>query len=241
VAANPPSEPDPYEEFLPAPKPPSKPSAPPVAAAAKPPAPPVVAAAKPPAPSASLPASPEPKPPATSGPEQPSAGLGGNDTKGGSFGAVGRAGVRDLTRAFAQAIPAACGSDPVWSALPLGDGGTFRLVVDIDESGKLSGWKPVEQGAPKQLLSLGRRTFAMLQSGTFALRGGTVSAGRQTIEVRATVGNSDKAAPAGGEIYLAHGVQADGTWWASFIQPGGREVKFIVRVVRIEVSSAPPG
>jgi len=232
VAAKPPREPDETnsddpEEPSPAiknPKPPAKPAK----------APAVTANPKP-APASGADAT---EPPA-SDPAKTS-GLGGTGTSGGSFGAVGRAGVRDLGAAFTQAIPAASGADATWSEIALGDGGTIRIALDIDENGRLKTFTVLEKDPPKQLRNLAKRTFDVLQFGTFALRSGAVTAGRQTVEVSASVRMSDKPATSGGLIELSHAFQ-DGVGRAHFVQSTGREVRLRVRVIRIEVTGAPEG
>jgi outer membrane biosynthesis protein TonB len=224
---------DPYADVsLPKEKP-AKPAKEPVAA--KPAKSPAVAANPKPAPASGADAT---EPPA-SDPAKTS-GLGGTGTSGGSFGAVGRAGVRDLGAAFTQAIPAASGADATWSEIALGDGGTIRIALDIDENGRLKTFTVLEKDPPKQLRNLAKRTFDVLQFGTFALRSGAVTAGRQTVEVSASVRMSDKPATSGGLIELSHAFQ-DGVGRAHFVQSTGREVRLRVRVIRIEVTGAPEG
>lgn len=224
---------DPYADVsLPKEKP-AKPAKEPVAA--KPAKAPAVAANPKPAPASGADAT---EPPA-SDPAKTS-GLGGTGTSGGSFGAVGRAGVRDLGAAFTQAIPAASGADATWSEIALGDGGTIRIALDIDENGRLKTFTVLEKDPPKQLRNLAKRTFDVLQFGTFALRSGAVTAGRQTVEVSASVRMSDKPATSGGLIELSHAFQ-DGVGRAHFVQSTGREVRLRVRVIRIEVTGAPEG
>jgi hypothetical protein len=229
VAAKPPRDPeDPSsadpEEPPPAKKPKAKPAAPKAPAVA-------ANAGKPASPGGDDPADP-------SGDQAPKSGLGGTGTSGGSFGAVGRAGVRDLGAAFTQAIPAACGADTTWSEIELGDGGTSRIAINIDENGRPKSFTPLEKNPPKQLRNLAKRTFDLLQSGTFSLRPGAVTAGRQTVEVSASVTMSDKPATSGGLIELGHKFE-NGVGRAHFVQSTGREVRFQVRVIRIEVTAAP--
>jgi hypothetical protein len=231
-----PSREDP-EETPPAKKPNSKAPAKPAA----PKAPAVAANANPkPASPGGNDASEPAEDPAQNQNQNPKSGLGGTGPSGGSFGAVGRAGVRDLGAAFTQAIPAACGADMTWSEIELGDGGTVRIAIDIDENGRLKSFTPLEKNPPKQLRNLAKRTFDLLQSGTFALRGGAVTAGRQTVEVSASVSMTDKPATTGGLIELSHGFE-NGLGRAHFVQSTGREVRFRVRVIRIEVTAAPTG
>lgn len=180
------------------------------------------------------------KPAESSVAAQPNSGLGGTGTSGGSFGAVGKAGVRDLGAAFTQAIPAACGADMTWSEIGLGDGGTVQIAIDIDENGRPKSFTVLDKNPPKQLQNVAKRTFGLLQSGTFALRSGSVTAGRQTVEVSATVGMTDKPVTSGGLIELSHAFE-NGVGKAHFVQSTGREVRFRVRVIRVEVTAAPAG
>lgn len=252
-AKPPKEEDDPYADLSAEPKPAPKPPKEPVAAKPKP------DNEEPDQPSPKPSANPKtPKPPAVAGTPKPASpggadtaepstenpaktpGMGGTGSPGGSFGAVGRAGVRDLGSAFTKAIPAAGNGDPTWSSLPLGDGGSIRVVLDIDENGRIAGWTPVEKSPPKHLKSLAANTVFMLKSGVFALRSGGVTAGRQTVEVSATVGMSDKPVTSGGLIELSHAFE-NGVGKASFVQATGREVTFRVRVIRIEVTAAPTG
>src|SRR5262249_3075921 len=118
-----------------------------------------------------------------------SAGNGTGTT--GTFGSEGEAAKRDLGRAFTRAIPAACSADPVWGKLAAGDAGTRRVELHVDAEGHITGAEPLGDNPPKQLVSILRRTVPMLSAGTFAVRGGTVSAGTQTLELKAVV--SDEA------------------------------------------------
>lgn len=167
------------------------------------------------------------------------AGLGGADTSGGHFGAVGVPGARDLGRAFNQAIPAACAADPVWSELPMGAVGTIRVILEIGADGRLLSWKAVEENPPKALQNMAKRTYAMLSGGMFTLRPGGLSAGRQTVQVSAEVGMSDKAPAEGGQIELSQHYE-NGVGRSSFIQPSRREVSFQVKVLKVEVLETLP-
>lgn len=166
-----------------------------------------------------------------------SAGLGGNDTSGQSFGAVGVPGARDMGRAYNQAIPAACAADPIWTELPLGDVGTIRVVLEIGADGRLVSWKALEENPPKALQNMAKRTYSMLSAGMFTLKPGGLSAGRQTIQVSAQVGTTDKPLPEGGQIELSQHYEG-GIGSSSFVQSSGREVKFKVKVLKVEVSEA---
>jgi hypothetical protein len=110
--------------------------------------------------------------------------------------------------------------------------GSIKVVIDIGETGRITGWKSFEEHPPKALMSLARRTVAMLQAGTFALKPGAVTGGRQTLQVSAVA--SDEAPPEGKTISLAH--DWNGTVGkAAFTQATGRHVKVTVRVIRVEV------
>ena len=169
-----------------------------------------------------------------------SPGGGGEGSGRGEFGAEGAGAVRSLGRAFTRAIPPACQADKAWGALPAGSAGSARIVVEIDEAGHITGWKPEGAGPSQPLENLVKRTVALLRSGTFAVRGGAVTAGRQTIEISAVV--SDAAAPEEGAVDSLAWRFEEGRGAASFTQASGRHVAITLRVVRTEVAEAgPPG
>ena len=158
----------------------------------------------------------------------------------GEFGAEGAGAVRSLGRAFTRAIPPACQADVAWGALPAGSAGSVRIIVEIDETGHIAGWKPEGSGPSAHLGNLVKRTIALLRSGTFAVRGGAVTAGRQTLELGAVV--SDAAAPEEGAADSLAWRFEDGRGAASFTQASGRHVEISLRVIRTEVAQAgPPG
>ena len=85
--------------------------------------------------------------------------------------------MRDLRRAFTRAVPAACQSDAAWAALPQGDAGSVEVAITVDDGGHPTSAEPRGVDPPKILVGLLRRTFPLLQAGTFAIQGGTVGAG----------------------------------------------------------------
>ncbi len=188
-----------------------------------------------PATSPRAPAAPaSPGDPAAPGSEGEGAGAGGE------FGAEGAAAARSLGRAFTRAIPPACQADPAWGALPAGSAGTARVVIEIDGTGHIAGWKPEGEVPARAIENLVKRTVALLRSGTFAVQSGAVTAGRQTIEISAVV--SDAAAPEEGAADSLAWRFQDGRGAASFTQSSGRHVEVTLRVIKTEVSpAAPPG
>jgi outer membrane biosynthesis protein TonB len=163
------------------------------------------------------------------------AGTGAGSGNAGTFGSEGQAAKRDLGRAFTRAIPAACAADPVWAKLAAGDAGTLRVELRIDAEGHIAGAEPLGDSPAKHLVNVLRRTVPLLQAGTFAVRGGAVTAGKQTLELKAVV--SDETASddeANGRDKLAFSYDG-GRGKASFTQTGGRRVDVSVRVVSVEV------
>jgi hypothetical protein len=157
----------------------------------------------------------------------------------GTFGADGPGGVRDLTRAFTRAIPAATSADIVWSSLPLGSAGSFQLAIVVNDDGSITSAEPVERETPTHLRNLARRTIAMLGSGRFALAAGSTSAGREILQVSVEI--SQGSAPAAGEA------ESGGAFGLGFEAPtptrpgkafftlaSGRHVAAKVKLVRIE-------
>lgn len=164
---------------------------------------------------------------------------GGEPGPGGSFGAAGESAVRDLGRAFTRAIPPSSDSDPVWATLPRGAAGELEIAIDVDEGGRVTGWRPLQEDPPRHLVSLVRRTMILLRQGTFALRGGSVTAGAQVLRLRAEVSDVDVPADhPGGSFGLEHRYAA-GTGTAAFTQVSGRHVEVTVRLLRVEAT--PPG
>jgi hypothetical protein len=152
---------------------------------------------------------------------------------GGAFGAEGPGGARDLGRAFTRAIPPACQADPLWGDLPAGAAGSALFAIDVDADGKIARFEPLDRDPPKHLVALVRRTTALLGAGTFAIRLGSVTGGRQTLRVRASL--SDEGEDAVGLSFKYEG----GHGLAAFTQSAGRRVEVDVEVVRVEVHEAP--
>ena len=186
------------------------------------------------------PASPDekPAPPASPRTAKRKAGGGGADgangdgAKAGPFGAEGPSAVRSLGRAFTRGIPAACQADPGWGKLPVGDAGSIEVAITLDESGHITGYKALASDPPKQLAALVKRTIALLDAGTFALKG-DVGAGVEVLRIQASVSDLE-AEEAGGVAALSFG---EGK--AAFTQESGRHVEVTLRVVKVEVPAAP--
>lgn len=152
--------------------------------------------------------------------------------EGGSFGAEGRAAVRDIGRAFTRALPAACVADRGWADLPPGDAGRLTIRVTLDDAGKITGWEPDGTASPPpRLVATVKRTLAMLEAGTFALAKGSAGAGVAVLELRARV--EDRTPDddgSGGAMRLEQRWSGDhGT--AAFTQPSGRHVEVTIRRV----------
>jgi hypothetical protein len=115
------------------------------------------------------------------------------------------------------------------------------VVIEIDGTGHIAGWKPEGAAPPaKHLENLVKRTVALLQSGTFAVQSGAVTAGKQTIEISAVLSDT-AAAEEGAADSLAWRFEG-GKGAASFTQASGRHVEITLRVIRTEVTAAaPPG
>jgi hypothetical protein len=149
--------------------------------------------------------------------------------------------VRSLARAFTRAIPPACQADTIWRSLPAGSAGTARVVLEIDAEGRVTGWKPDGERVAPHFEGLVKRTLVLLRSGTFAIQGGAVTAGAQTLEINAEVKDVAADVEEGAAVDLAWRFEGSrGT--ASFTQAGGRRVEIAVRVVRAVLRDAePPG
>jgi hypothetical protein len=186
------------------------------------------------------PASPGEKPAPPASPRVPKRKAGGGDADGvngdgakaGPFGAEGPSAVRSLGRAFTRGIPAACQADPGWGTLPVGNAGSIEVAIRIDESGHITGYSALASDPPKQLAALVKRTIALLDAGTFALKG-DVGAGVEVLRIQARVSDVETA-EAGGVAALSFG---EGK--AAFTQDSGRHVDITLRVVKVEVPAAP--
>jgi hypothetical protein len=160
------------------------------------------------------------------------AGEGGDGAKTGPFGAEGPSAVRSLGRAFTRAIPAACQADADWGKLAAGDAGAIEIAVSIDETGHIAGYRALASDPPKQLVALVKRTIALLDAGTFALKG-NVGAGVEVLRIHAAVSDLE-AAEAGGVAALSFG---EGK--AAFTQESGRHVEVTLRVLKVEAPTEP--
>lgn len=159
----------------------------------------------------------------------------GAPKRGGDFGAEGEvSSARDLGRAFTRAIPPACQADAAWAALPTGAAGAVDVEIAIDAAGRIVGSRTLgDDPPPLHLAGLVRRTVALLGAGTFAVQSGSVSAGTQTIRVRAVVSDVPDDEE-GGEAGLAYEYQGK-RGLAGFTQPGGRHVEVRTEVLRVTV------
>ena len=151
----------------------------------------------------------------------------------GSFGSAGKPSVRDLGRAITRAIPPACDADPVWSTLPLGSAGKLEIVVQIDASGHITSAEPRGAAQPKALVNVLRRTMPLLMAGTFAVREGATTEGREILELSAIVSDASEGEGAPDQLAFEY---ARGRGKARFAQSSGRRVEVSVRVIRIEAT-----
>jgi hypothetical protein len=158
---------------------------------------------------------------------------GGRAAGAGTFGSEGPGGVRDLGRALTRAIPAASDTDPAWRKLAAGDAGEIEIAIEVDETGHISSWKPLTKEPPLHLVGMIRRTLASLEAGTFALRTGSIGAGRQVVKLGARVSDVVSDGTPSGPISFAFTYET-GHGTASFTQLGGRHVEVTVRLLRIE-------
>jgi hypothetical protein len=106
-----------------------------------------------------------------------------------SYGAAGLPpGVRHLATAFTQAIAAATNRDPLWETLPLGKVGTARVVIDVDDDGRVTLIEDQEaRQLPAPLERMVARTLLLLRAGRFALSRRGSSAGRESFEIEVTL------------------------------------------------------
>ena len=159
-------------------------------------------------------------------------GENGDGARSGPFGAEGPSAVRSLGRAFARSIAAACQSDAGWAKLPVGDAGAIEVAITVDEGGRITGSRALDRDPPKQLLALVKRTIALIDAGTFELKG-SLGAGSEVLRIQATL--SDVATDvAGGATALSFG---EGK--SAFTQESGRHVEVTVKVVKVETAAAP--
>jgi outer membrane biosynthesis protein TonB len=147
----------------------------------------------------------------------------------GSFGAEGAASLRDLGRAFTRAIAPASDSDPVWASVALGDAGKIEVAVHVDGSGHIASAEPRGVDPPRALVSLLRRTFVMLQAGTFAVRGREIAEGTEILALHAVVREARTEDHQDGVEYEGGRGKSEFTQAAS-----GRHVEVTVKVLRVE-------
>lgn len=92
---------------------------------------------------------------------------------GATYGAAGlKAGVRDLSSAVTRAIPPAAASQSAWRSLAVGEVGSFRLRLRLDETGRIESSNVLEERerpTPPEFLALSRRIVGLLGGGQFAL------------------------------------------------------------------------
>jgi outer membrane biosynthesis protein TonB len=160
-------------------------------------------------------------------------GPGGEGRGEGKFGAEGVAGVRDLGRAFTRAIPPACQADEAWGKLAAGDAGKLEIAIHVGDDGKITTFEPMgdDKHPPAHLLALVRRTVALLGGGTFGLRGTSLGAGVEVLELKAITSDGAPATDEGGASSLGYTFDS-GRGTAQFTQPNGRHVEIRVRVVK---------
>lgn len=170
-------------------------------------------------------------------------GAKGAASHGGGSGGAGRRGgadlddprgIRDLARAISHMIPAACQADEAWAALAVGEGGSIDVTFHVDETGHIRDWKVAGGAPPKHLADLVRRTLALIDSSTFGLRAGSLSAGTETIRLRAIVSDVPVTQEGGVPGLQWDYDDASRKGWGAFTQPSGRHVEVRVAVRGIE-------
>src|SRR5690606_1008565 len=105
------------------------------------------------------------------------------------YGAAGLPlGVRHLATAFTKAVSAATNRDPLWDELPVGTVGKLRVVIDVDDDGRISHQPFDDEPAPPPALKrLVERTLLLLRAGRFALSHDRPGAGREVLEIEVTL------------------------------------------------------
>lgn len=156
--------------------------------------------------------------------------------QGGQFGAEGLpSGVRRLAIAFTRAVPAATSRDPIWSSLPVGNAGSVRVEVRVNDEGRIVHTETLgPTPAPEHLARLLQRTVLLLQRGRFAVSG--VSAGDLEvfrIDVKVSMKEPADGFEAGQVVRLGfEPPDANGRGTAFFTLGSGRHVEAAVRVER---------
>ncbi|HEY6560539.1 MAG TPA: hypothetical protein VI072_24820 [Polyangiaceae bacterium] len=154
----------------------------------------------------------------------------------GEFGAEGLpSGVRRLAIAFIRAVPAATSRDPIWSSLPVGDAGSVRVEVRVNEVGHIVHTETLgPTPAAEHLARLLQRTVLLLQSGRFAVSG--VSAGDLEvfrIDVQVSMREPAEGFETGQVVRLGfEPPDARGRGKAFFTLGSGRHVEAAIRVER---------
>jgi len=116
-----------------------------------------------------------------------SASSGGSGAESG--GTSGEApGVASLAKAFAKAVAAAAHKDSTWDELPLGPAGSVRVVVHVDDEGRIERSLISDKDrVPAHLVKLVDRTLLLLRAGRFALTRSEAKAGSESLRVEVTL------------------------------------------------------
>ncbi|HMJ10193.1 MAG TPA: hypothetical protein VK524_02250 [Polyangiaceae bacterium] len=155
---------------------------------------------------------------------------------GGDFGSEGLpAGVRRLAVAFTRAVPAATSRDPVWLSLPLGPAGSVRVVIRVNDAGRIVESETLDAArAPEHLERLLQRTLLLLQSGRFAVSG--VASGDfevLRVDVQVSMKEPTEGFEPGQVVRLGFDPpDARGRGRAFFTLGSGRHVEAAIRVER---------
>jgi hypothetical protein len=153
---------------------------------------------------------------------------GGESTAGSVFGASGDRASVDLSSAITHGFPQAASADPAWALAPFGPAGEATIVVEIDESGAMTGSRI--EGAPGPALRAGiTRTIALLRARAF-----TASGPVTRLHVTGYVSADDVHDGLHGEVF-AVGATFDGSVGSAFFALAiGRRVDLTVRQARVE-------
>lgn len=97
-------------------------------------------------------------------------------------------GVANVAKAFAKAMAAASHKDPTWDQLPLGSAGTLRVVITIDDEGRIADSQVGHRDErPAHLVKLVERTLLLMRSGRFALSKAEAKSGSETLRIDVTL------------------------------------------------------
>ncbi len=118
---------------------------------------------------------------------------GGESAPGGNAGTRGEAaGVANVAKAFAKAMAAASHKDPTWDQLPLGSAGELRVVITIDDEGRIEQSQVSERDLrPAHLVKLVERTLLLMRAGRFALSKADAKSGSETLRIDVTLSAVD--------------------------------------------------